>query len=133
MSITGLPTLLDQIKRTDPDGTIADIIEALTQRNPILQDAVAMEGNLPTGHRLTIRDGLPQVGWRMFNEGVDRGKSTTIQVDETCGMLEGRSVVDCKLAKLNGNEAAFRSSEDMSFLQTHLAEPRLSTSDPPVV
>jgi len=114
---TGNPTLLDQIKRTDPDGSIANIVEALTERNPILMDATAMEGNLPTGHRVTIRDGLPAVGWRMLNQGITSSKSTTIQVDESCGLLEGRSVVDCELAKLNGNEAAFRASEDRSFLQ----------------
>jgi hypothetical protein len=115
---TGNPTLLDQIKRTDPDGKVAKITEALTERNPILMDMTFQEGNLETGHRLTIRSGLPTVGWRKFNEGVAKSKSTTIQVDETCGMLEGRSVVDCKLAKLNGNEAAFRASEDRAFLQS---------------
>jgi hypothetical protein len=31
-------------------------------------------------------------------------------------MLEGFSYVDCGLAKLNGNEAAFRASEDKAFL-----------------
>lgn len=111
------PTLLDQIKRTDPDGNIAQIVEALTERNPVLMDATAMEGNLPTGHRVTIRSGLPAVGWRRYNEGTTASKSDTIQVDESCGELVGRSVVDCKLAKLNGNEAAFRASEDRAFLQ----------------
>ena len=114
---TGNPTLLDQVKRTDPDGNIATIVEALTERNPILMDATAMPGNLPTGHRVTIRSGLPAVGWRLLNQGIVSSKSTTIQVDETCGLLEGRSVVDCELARLNGNEAAFRASEDRSFLQ----------------
>jgi len=113
----GYPTLLDMAKRTDPNGSIAGIVEALTQRNPILMDAMAMEGNLPTGHRCTIRAGLPTVGWRRFNQGVARSKSTTIQIDENIGMLNGQSFVDCDLAELNGNEAAFRASEDISFLQ----------------
>ena len=111
------PTLLDVVKRTDPDGMIADIVEALTLRNPILRDATAKEGNLPTGHRVTIRSGLPAVGWRMINQGIDASKSKTIQVDETCGLLEGRSEVDCELARLNGNEAQFRASEDSGFMQ----------------
>lgn len=115
---TGNPTLLDQIKRTDPKGKIAKIVEALTERNPILMDATAMQGNEKTGHQVTIRSGLPAVGWRKFNEGVAKGKSTTIQVTETCGMLEGRSVVDCALAKLGGNEQAFRASEDKAFMQS---------------
>jgi hypothetical protein len=114
----GNPTLLDVIKRTNPDGMIADVVEALAQRNPILMDATVMEGNLPTGHRHTIRTGLPSVGWRQLNDGIVASKSKTIQVDEACGLLEGRSVVDCELARLNGNEASFRASEDMSFVQS---------------
>ena len=112
------PTLLDMVKRTDPNGSIALIVEALSKRNPLIADAVAKEGNLATGHRFTTRNTLPAVGWRRFNDGVAPSKSTTEQFDETCGMLEGFSYVDCGLAKLNGNEAAFRSSEDKAFLQS---------------
>ena len=111
------PTLLDMVSRTDPDGNIAEVVEALSKRNPVLMDATAQEGNLPTGHRVTIRSGLPTVGWRMLNEGIVPSKSTTIQVDETCGLLEGRCEVDCELARLNGNEAAFRNSEERGFVQ----------------
>lgn len=112
------PTLLDMIKRTKPDGSIeANIVELLSKRNPILQDAVAREGNLPTGHRFTTRNTLPAVGWRRYNDGIPPSKSTTEQFDETCGMLEGFSFVDCGLALLNGNEAAFRATEDKGFLQ----------------
>ena len=112
------PTLLDQIKRMAPDGSIAKIVEALSERNDILKDAVAIEANMPLSHRTTIREGLPEVGWRMFNQGIAASKSQTIQVDETIGMLEGRSKVDVDLAKLNGNEAAVRASEDMAFIQS---------------
>jgi len=114
---TGDPTLLDMVRRTDPDGAIAKIVESLTKKNAILQDAAVREGNLPTGHRFTTRNTLPAVGWRRYNDGIAPSKSTTQQYDETCGMLEGFSYVDCGLAKLNGNEAAFRASEDTAFLQ----------------
>ena len=110
-------TLLDNIKRTDPNGAIATIVETLTQRNAILKDATFMEGNLPTGHRFTSRAALPGVGWRRYNEGIAPSKSRTSQVDETCGQLEGNSIVDAELAKVNGNENAFRASENNGFLQ----------------
>lgn len=115
---TGLPTLLDQVKRTDPNGSIAPIVELLTQDNEILQHAVWSEGNLVTGHRFTSRTGLPSVGWRKLNEGVSPGKSSTDQIDEACGILSGMSAVDVEVAKLGGNEAAFRASEDAAFLQS---------------
>lgn len=111
------PTLVDQIKRTDPNGTIANIAELLTRFLPILQDMAWEQGNLPTGHRYTSRQALPSLTWRRFNQGIDPTKSTTEQFDEVCGMLEGYSKVDVDLAKLNGNEAAFRLSEDKAFMQ----------------
>lgn len=110
-----LPTLYDQIKRLDPDGGFAKIVEILSAKNAVLEDAVAMEGNLPTGLRFTTRVAEPTVGWRKLNEGVAPSKSQTEQVDEVCGMLEGYSQVDVDLASLNGNEAAFRASEDSAF------------------
>ncbi len=110
------PTLLDLAKRTDPDGSIADIVEVLANTNPIIGDAAAMEGNLPTGHRSTQRTTDPSGTWRLLNKGVPAEKSTTKQMDDTTGMLESYSQVDIALAKLNGNEAAFRASEDNGFV-----------------
>lgn len=114
---TGALTLADWAKRLGPDGNIADIAELLNQTNEILEDAMFMEGNLPTGHRLVIRTGLPQVYYRMINQGVPTSKSLTTQVDESCGMLEARSHIDTKLAMLAANQAAFRLSEDRAFLE----------------
>jgi hypothetical protein len=113
----GQLTLADWAKRLDPDGRVAAVAEMLSQSNEILEDAVFKEGNLPTGHRVSIRTGLPTVYWRMINAGVPTSKSTSAQVDEACGMLEARSHIDTKLAQLNGNTAAFRLSEDTAFLE----------------
>ena len=119
MSVVGdlNPTLADVAKRLDPDGTIADIVELLAETNEVLADMTFVEGNLPTGHRTTIRTGLPEATWRMLNYGVQPSKSTTKQVDDTCGMLEAYAEVDKKLADLNNNTATYRLSEDRSFLE----------------
>ena len=110
-------TLADFAKRVDPDGKVPSIVELLSQSNEILQDTLWMEGNLPTGHRTTVRTGLPTVAWRLLNQGVQPPKSTTAQVDEQCGMLEAWSEVDKDLAMLNGNTAAFRLSEAQAFIE----------------
>ncbi len=110
-------TLADWAKRLDPNGKTPVIAELLSQTNEILDDAVFVEGNLPTGHRVTIRTGLPAVYYRMINQGVPTSKSTTATIDEACGMLEARSHIDVELAKLNGNTAEFRLSEDAAFLE----------------
>ena len=112
-------TLVDWAKRVSPDGTgISPIVEILNQSNEILTDMPWLEGNLPTGHRTTVRTGLPQVAWRKLNYGVPQGKSTTVQVDDACGMLEAFSSVDKDLAELNGNTAEFRLSESIAFIES---------------
>ena len=120
MAIIGnnVATLIEFAKRMDPDGKIPRIVEMLAQTNTILQDMVFMEGNLPTGHRITMRTGLPSVAWRLLNQGVQPSKSTTAQVDEQAGMLEAWSEVDKDLAMLNGNTSEFRLSEAQSFIES---------------
>lgn len=111
------PTLLDITKRLDPDGKIDTIAEILTQTNEVLDDMVWIEGNLPTGHRTTIRSGLPTPTWRKLYGGVQPTKSITVQVTDTVGMLEAYAEVDQALADLNGNSAAFRLSEDRAHIE----------------
>jgi len=114
---TGALTLIDWAKRVDPDGKIPDIVELLEQTNEMLADMLWKEGNLPTGHRTTVRTGLPSVFWRLLNQGVTPSKSTTAQIDEATGMLEAWSEVDVDLAMLNGNVSSFRLSEAKAFLE----------------
>jgi hypothetical protein len=111
------PTLLDLAKRTDPDGSISDIVEILKQTNEVLEDMVWLEGNLVTGNRTTIRTGIPQPTWRKMYGGVQPSKSKTVQVTDNTGMLEAYGEVDKALADLNGNTAAFRLSEDIPHIE----------------
>lgn len=111
------PTLADVAKRLDPNGQIDQIVEILNETNPILEDATFIEGNLPTGHRTSIRTGLPTPTWRKLYGGVQPTKSTTVQVTDNTGMLEAYAEVDKALADLNGNTAAFRISEDRAHIE----------------
>lgn len=119
MAVKGLTalTLADWGKRIDPNGKVDKITELLSQTNPILMDMPFIEGNLPTGHRTTIRSGLPSATWRLLNYGVQPSKSTTVQVTDSVGMLESYAEVDKSLADLNGNTAEFRLSEDRAFIE----------------
>lgn len=111
------PTLLDLAKRSDPDGKIATVVEILNQTNEVLMDMTWVEGNLTTGHRTTIRTGIPAPTWRKLYAGVQPAKSTSIQVEDKTGMLEAYAEIDKALADLNGNTAAFRLSEEMAFIE----------------
>lgn len=112
------PTLADFAKREDPNGKIDKIVELMTDTNEILEDMSFVEGNLPIGHKTTVRTGLPTATWRLLNYGVQPSKSTTAQVIDTCGMLEAYAEVDKALAELNGNSAEWRLSEDRAFLES---------------
>lgn len=120
MAVKGLTalTLADWGKRVDPNGKIDKIIELLSQTNDILTDMLFVEGNLPTGHRTTVRSGLPTATWRKLNYGVQPSKSTTVQITDATGMLEAYAEVDKSLADLNGNTSEFRLSEDRAFIES---------------
>jgi hypothetical protein len=111
------PTLLDVAKRLDPNGNIDKIVELLNLTNEIIDDATFLEGNLPTGHKTTVRTGIPTPTWRKLYGGVQPSKSTTAQVTDNCGMMEAYAEIDKALADLNGNTAAFRMSEERAFIE----------------
>lgn len=107
----------DWAKRVDPNGKVDTIIEILSETNEVMEDAVVRESNGATSHRTTIRSGLPAGTWRKLNYGVQPEKSTTVQVDDSIGMLETYSEVDKSVADLEGNVNEFRLSEDMAFIE----------------
>jgi len=111
------PNYMDWAKRLDPDGNIATIAEILSKETPILDDMVVMEANGALSHRTTVRSGLPAGAWRMLNYGVTVEKSKTRQITDVIGSLETYGEVDKDLAMLNGNEAAWRLSEEQGFVE----------------
>jgi len=110
--------IADKVKRLDPNGEkIATIIELLALTNEVMQDMVVVEGNTQTGHRTTMRSGLPSTTWRKLYGYTTPSKSTTVQVDDTAGILEAFSILDKDLGDLGGDVAALRLSEDQAFFQ----------------
>ena len=115
---SGYPTLVDMTKRMRPDGSVeTDMAELLQKKLPFIQDIPWMESNSPTGHLVTSRTGIPTPTWRGFNEGVDPTKTETEQYVESIGMLRDYSNVDPDFAKLHGDIAAFRMSEDKGKIE----------------
>jgi hypothetical protein len=111
------PTLLDFKDALDPNDRVAAVIEVLNQTNEILDDMVALEGNLLTGNQTTVRTGIPAPTWRKLYGGVQPSKSTRTKVVDDCGMLENYAEVDQAEADLNGNAAMFRASETIAVLE----------------
>jgi hypothetical protein len=105
------PSYVDWMQALDPDGQIAPVVELLSQSNEIMADITWAEGNLVTGHRTTVRTGIPSGTWRRLYEGVDPVKTTRATITDTVGMLETYNDIDKDLADLGGNAQAFRLSE----------------------
>jgi len=109
--------LIDLYKSENPDGTVADVIEMLTEMNPILDDALAVECNQGTKHLTSIRTGLPSVAWGKLYQGIPQSKSAKAQVEDTTGFVEALSTIDCRLLDLAKNRGAVRLSEAEAFLE----------------
>lgn len=111
------PTLLDVAKQLNPEGSVDKLVEILDQTNEIIADAVFIEANGITGHRTSIRAGLPTPTWRKMYGFVQPTKGTAVQVTDSMGMMEAYAEVDQALVDLNGNTAAFRLNEDRAHIE----------------
>ena len=110
-------SLMDAARRLDPDGEIQTIAELLSQANEFFQDMTWAESNLDTGHKSTVRTGLPQGTWRVAYAGVPYARSTTAQVTDGLGYLAAYSQIDRRVAMLGGKVAQIRYTEDSAFLE----------------
>ena len=117
MSTDTRVTLLDFVLTKEPDGSLAETVELMQQLAPILQDSHVMPANAPYGNRTTFRRSLPLVGTAKINKGVTRSKSATDQRSDVIGYFAGRSEVDSRIRKIEGDlaYARKRSDEDKSF------------------
>ncbi len=109
--------LVDIYKMSDANRNIVPVIEALNTLNPVMKDAVAIEANQGTKHLSTTRTGLPSVTWGKLYQGIPQSKSTTQQVEDTTGFVEGLSTVDERLLELSKNPGAVRMSQAQPFLE----------------
>lgn len=116
-NITTAYTLADFAKNLNPDGSMADVAELLSQSNQMVEDMLWIEGNLPTGHRDSVRTSLPSPTWRRINQGVDPTKTAESQVTDTVGMSEALCIIDKALVTLNGNSAKWRMSQNKGFIE----------------
>ena len=111
------PTLKDMYSQMEGDGKVtATIIDLFVKSNAILEDAVTLECNNGTSHKTTVRNGLPEPQFRKFYQGVKCQKGEYTPVEDDTAMLDDYSLVDKKLADLNGNTNQFRLNEAESHI-----------------
>ena len=84
-------TYRDLMSRLKGDKTFdSEIVEILTEQNPMLDDMVISEANDGSSNKTTIRTGLPNAAWTAFYEGVQGSKGSVKQIRNTAGMLESK-------------------------------------------
>ncbi len=110
-------TLMNWAKMRDPDGRAAQIVELLNQSNEIIPDMLWTEGNLPLGNRTTVRVSLPTVYTRQIGGAVATSTSRSAQFDDSCSIIEAWNEVDCKLADMQGDAAAYRFSQMLPYFE----------------
>lgn len=111
------PTLSDIAKMMDPDGKPAKMIEILAQSNVILDDMPFYEGNLPTGHQVSVDVALPSGSIRKLNTGTVPTKGQAAQFVEQAAIYDIWSQVDVKLAEKMGNVGEFRMQNARKFIE----------------
>ncbi len=112
-----MPTLVDVVKATGPDGKILRTAELLTKMSPLINHLPFVEGNLTLGHMVQVRSSIPTPTSRRLNQRVLPTKSTTDQNTEQCTQLVDYADVDCTVADLNGNADAYRMNQAYAHLE----------------
>lgn len=110
-------TLADLAKRQKKDGSIDRIVEILSAQFSFLNYIPWVASNDGTGHKTTVRSGLPQGTWRKLNYGVQPEKSTTVQIRDVTGMLESYATVDKALVSISKDKTGFMLSEHKAFIE----------------
>ena len=72
--------LSDLQKMLNPDGSIARVMEVLNEANPMMEDIMWEEGDLPIGTKTTIRTSLPSPSIRRINRGTAATKGSVRQI-----------------------------------------------------
>ena len=111
-------TLKDKFAQRETGKVTSTIVDLLAQSNVLIEDAVVRECNEGSTHKTTVRNGLPEVEFRKFYQGVTASKGEYTQITDTTGMLETYSQVDKSLADLEGDTEQFRLNEAQAFLES---------------
>jgi len=110
-------TMAELIRREDPNGNLAQIIDVLNQENRILEDITWLECNSGTYYEDTRTASEPTGSERAYDEGVNPEAGVTEKILEPTCMFNGLSEVDIKKFEHSPDGGAARLQEDGFFLR----------------
>ena len=76
--------------------TVGRTIEFMRQSDPFMNDMGWVECNAGDNHESKIRTSLPSAHFRMVNDYIPHGKSTTLKQIDTTGSIEAWSEIDAE-------------------------------------
>ena len=111
---SGLATLYDMAARLGAKGDrmAQRIVELQAQKNDVWRVMPFKPCNDGTKEVVQLREQLPELAWRMINQGSETLKTGTKQASYTTGGLEVFSTVDERALAMNGNSNQWRLSEN---------------------
>lgn len=104
-------------KRTNADGSLIEIFEAMNEVNPELSRIPAIPCNMRYSHKVSRRTSLPTGTWRKAYQGVASKASTTQVVTFNTALLEALSEVDATIVDTSEDPQGTRRQEDMAFVE----------------
>jgi len=110
-------TLLEVIKRFDPEGNIMKIAEVLRDNNAFLEDLPFRMANDRITHTSVVRVSQPSGRTRRYNQPVLPSASSTEKNRDVVELLEDWSDLDELLGDQSGDLEALRASEDVAFVE----------------
>lgn len=111
---TGAVTMLELVKRTNPDGTLAHIVDTLSEKNAFLKHAKWKEANGKDSHMFVQSLSEPSGTWGRANKGISIESNRTKQITEPIKILESYADIDTRILARERDKAGFRYSVDIS-------------------
>lgn len=112
-------TFRDLLSGRTPNGFVdKDIVDLVSQENPVLQDVLWKQCNKGREDIVTIRSGLPEAVVRSFYEGWTGSKQSKKQVANACCRCSTGIEFDWALYEQDKDKAAFLADEQRAHSST---------------
>lgn len=114
---TGVYTLAEMAGLLDPNFGPAQVINMLSQMNPLVGRMPMKQTNLPTGHQQTLQVTLPGITVKAVNTGVAPTKGTTTKTIDPLSILEAWCEVDQDAIVPGDNVKAVRAELAQTYIE----------------
>lgn len=113
----GAMTYSEWALRHDSSGKMSTLVDLLSQKNGILEDALAVECQSGNAFEYTQVVKLPTPSRRVYNQGIAATLAGVAKQVSTCSEYADWAKYDASLAELGGNLAELRGGEDALHME----------------